>query len=250
MTLPPQEFATQPPAAPRRLAGRIALVTGASRGIGRAVAIAFGREGAELVIVGRTQGALEELDDILRAEGRHASLVVADLADGVVVDRIGAAIYARWGRLDVLVANAAELGVLGPLGHTEPAVFERIIAVNLIANWRLLRSCDPLLRASDAGRAIFVTSAVAPGRAYWGAYAVSKAGLEAMVRTYGEETAKTAVRANLIDPGPTRTRMRATAFPGEDPETLKPADDPRLMEAFIALALPACQHNGEIVQII
>ncbi|MFZ1415188.1 MAG: SDR family NAD(P)-dependent oxidoreductase [Defluviicoccus sp.] len=249
MTLPPQAFATQPPAAPGRLAGQIALVTGASRGIGRAVATAFGREGAELVIVGRTQGALEELDDLLRAEGRHASLVVADLADVAVVDRIGAAICARWGRLDVLVANAAELGVLGPLGHTEPSVFERVIAVNLIANWRLLRSCDPLLRASDAGRAIFVTSAVAPGRAYWGAYAVSKAGLEAMVRTYAEETAKTAVRANLIDPGPTRTRMRVHAFPGEDPETLKPADDPRLIEAFISLALPACRRSGEIVQV-
>lgn len=249
MTLPPQELAIQQPAAPRRLSGRIALVTGASRGIGRAVATAFSREGAELVIVGRTQGALEELDDMLRAEGRHASLVVADLADAAVVDRIGAAIFARWGRLDILVANAAELGVLGPLGHTEPSVFERVIAVNLVANWRLLRSCDPLLRASDAGRAIFVTSAAAPGRAYWGAYAVSKAGLEAMVRTYAEEAAKTAVRANLIDPGPTRTRMRAQAFPGEDPQTLKPADDPRLVEAFLALALPACQHNGELIQL-
>ena len=175
--------------------------------------------------------------------------MVGDLADGTLVDRIGAAIFARWGRLDVLVGNAATLGVLGPLGHTEPAVFERVIAVNLIANWRLLRSCDPLLRASDAGRAIFVTADVAPGRAYWGAYAASKAGLEAMIRTYAGEMAKTDVRANLIDPGPKRTRLRAAAFPGEDPEALKPADDPRLIEAFIALALPACQRNGEIVQI-
>jgi NAD(P)-dependent dehydrogenase (short-subunit alcohol dehydrogenase family) len=245
----PQATATPPPAVPGRLSGRIALVTGASRGIGRAVALAFGREGAELIVVARTQGALEELDDALRAEGRHASLVVADLADGALIDRIGAALYARWGRLDILVGNAATLGVLSPLGHAEPAVFERVIAVNLVANWRLLRSCDPLLRASDAGRAIFVTSGVAPGRAYWGAYAASKAALETMVRTYAEETAKTAVRANLIDPGPTRTRMRATAFPGEDAQALKPADDARLMEAFIALALPACRRSGDIVQL-
>ncbi len=249
MTTSTQTSDTQPPPASGLLGGRIALVTGASRGIGRAVALAFAREGAELIVVGRTQGALEELDDALRAEGRQASLVVGDLADGTLVDRIGAAIFARWGRLDVLVGNAATLGVLGPLGHTEPAVFERVIAVNLIANWRLLRSCDPLLRASDAGRAIFVTADVAPGRAYWGAYAASKAGLEAMIRTYAGEMAKTDVRANLIDPGPKRTRMRAAAFPGEDPEALKPADDPRLIEAFIALALPACQRNGEIVQI-
>jgi len=249
MTSTTQTSATQPPVASGLLGGRIALVTGASRGIGRAVALAFAREGAELIVVGRTQGALEELDDALRAEGRQASLVVGDLADGTLVDRIGAAIFARWGRLDVLVGNAATLGVLGPLGHTEPAVFERVITVNLIANWRLVRSCDPLLRASDAGRAIFVTSDVAPGRAYWGAYAASKAGLEAMIRTYAGEMAKTDVRANLIDPGPTRTQLRATAFPGEDPEALKPADDPRLIEAFIALALPACRRNGEIVQI-
>lgn len=249
MTSTTQTSATQPPVASGLLGGRIALVTGASRGIGRAVALAFAREGAELIVVGRTQGALEELDDALRAEGRQASLVVGDLADGTLVDRIGAAIFARWGRLDVLVGNAATLGVLGPLGHTEPAVFERVIAVNLIANWRLMRSCDPLLRASDAGRAIFVTSDVAPGRAYWGAYAASKAGLEAMIRTYAGEMAKTDVRANLIDPGPTRTRLRATAFPGEDSEALKPADDPRLIEAFVALALPSCRRNGEIVQI-
>lgn len=249
MTSSTQTSATQPPAASGLLRGRTALVTGASRGIGRAVALAFAREGAELIVVGRTQGALEELDDALRSEGRQASLVAGDLADGTLVDRIGAAIFARWGRLDVLVGNAATLGVLGPLGHTEPAVFERVIAVNLIANWRLLRSCDPLLRASDAGRAIFVTSDVAPGRAYWGAYAASKAGLEAMIRTYAGEMAKTDVRANLIDPGPTRTRLRATAFPGEDPEALKPADDPRLIEAFIALALPECRRNGEVVQL-
>lgn len=231
-----------------RLAGRVALITGASRGIGRAVALAFGHEGAELVVVARTQGALEELDDELRKEGRSASLVVGDLTDGALIDRIGAAIFSRWGRLDVLVGNAAELGVLGPLPHTEPAIFERVIAINLVANWRLLRSCDPLLRASIAGRAIFVTSSIEPYRAYWGAYAVSKAGLETLVRTYAEEMAKTAVRANLIDPGRTRTRMRASAFPGEDPLTLKPPDDPRLMEAFIALALPSCDRSGAIVR--
>ena len=229
-----------------RLAGRVALVTGASRGIGRAVAIRFAREGADLILAAKTQGALEEVDDEIRAMGRGATLVPADLTDYAVIDRMGAAVYERWGRLDVLVGNAGVLGVLSPLGHIPPETWENVIAVNVTANWRLIRGFDPLLRASDAGRAIFVTSGVSGGRAYWGAYAVGKAALETMVRTYAAEVGKTAVRANLINPGPTRTRMRAQAYPGEDPNTLKTPED--VAGLFVDLAVPACTINGEIVE--
>lgn len=231
-----------------RLAGRVALVTGAGRGIGRAVALRFAGEGADLVLVGQTQGALEEVDDAVRGLGRHAALVVGDLADFGMIDKLGAAVWERWGRLDVLVGNAAVLGTLTPVGHIEPQTWEQVIAVNLTANWRLLRSFDPLLRAAPAGRAIFVTCGVASGRGYWGGYAVSKAGLEALVRTYAHEIEHTPVCANIIDPGPTRTRMRATAFPGEDPLGLQAADDPALLEIFVALAEPACSRNGTLVR--
>jgi NAD(P)-dependent dehydrogenase (short-subunit alcohol dehydrogenase family) len=227
------------------LAGRVALVTGASHGIGRAVAERFGAEGAEVVLVGRTQGALEELDDAIRARGGRASLVPTDLTDAAVIDRMGAAVFERWGRLDVLVGNAGMLGTLTPVAHIDPAVWDQVIAINLTANFRLVRAFDPLLRASDAGRAIFVTSGVSAGRAYWGTYAVSKGGLETLVRTYAQEVAKTPVRVNLINPGPTRTRMRAAAYPGEDPQTLKPPE--ALTDAFLALAVPRCEKNGETI---
>jgi NAD(P)-dependent dehydrogenase (short-subunit alcohol dehydrogenase family) len=232
-----------------RLTGRVALVTGASRGIGRAVALRFAREGAELVLVGRTQGALEEVDDEVSRLGGTASLVPADLTDFALIDRMGAAVYGRWGRLDVLVGNAGVLGTLSPLGHIDLKTWDEVIAVNLTANWRLIRSFDPLLRASDAGRAIFVTSGVARGRAYWGAYAVSKGALETLARTWAHELANTKVRVNLINPGATRTRMRAAAYPGEDPLSRKPADDPALLEAFVSLAEPACLLNGELVEL-
>jgi NAD(P)-dependent dehydrogenase (short-subunit alcohol dehydrogenase family) len=232
-----------------RLTGRVALVTGASHGIGRAVALRYAGEGAALVLVGRTQGALEEVDDEVRKLGGRASLVPADLADFAVIDRMGAAVYERWRRLDVLVGNAGVLGVLSPLGHIDPKIWDEVIAVNLTANWRLIRSVDPLLRASDAGRAIFVTSGVAQGRAYWGGYAVSKGALETLARTYAHECANTQVRVNLVNPGPTRTRMRAAAYPGEDPRTRKPAGDPALLEAFVSLAEPACDKNGQLITV-
>ncbi len=232
-----------------RLAGRVALVTGAGHGIGRAVSLRYAAEGADLVLVGRTQGALEEVDDAVRAMGRHAALVVADLRNFAVIDQMGAAVWERWKHLDVLVGNAAVLGTLTPVGHIAPETWDEVLAVNLTANWRLLRSFDPLLRAAPAGRAIFVSSAVAAGRGYWGGHAASKAALEALVRTYAQEVGHTAVRANIINPGATRTRMRATAFPGEDPSSLKPADDPALLEAFVALAEPACNRNGELVHV-
>jgi len=245
----PRQAEDAQPAEPAagRLAGRIALVTGASRGIGRAVAERFAAEGAELILVGRTQGALEEVDDAIRAAGGRASLVPGDLTEPGIIERMGAAVFERWGRLDVLVGNAAVLGTLTPVPHIDPAVWDQVLGVNLTANFRLIRAFDPLLRAADAGRAVFLTSGVSGGRAYWGTYAVSKAALEALVRTYAEEVAKTGVRVNLVNPGATRTRMRATAYPGEDPQALKPPE--AVADAILALALPNCERNGELVSL-
>ncbi len=229
-----------------RLEGRIALITGASRGIGAAVAKRFAREGAHLVLVARTVGGLEEVDDAVRTEGGSATCAPFDLLDYPAIDRLGALLAERHGRLDVLVGNAAMLGGLRPMGHYPPAEWERVLALNLTANWRLIRSFDALLRASDAGRAIFVTSGVARGVfPYWGAYAASKAALESMVQTYAAEVQKTNVRVNLLDPGVVRTAMRAEAMPGEDPMTLPHPDD--IAGAFVGLAEPACRRNGEVV---
>lgn len=231
----------------KRLEGRIALVTGASRGIGRAVAKRYAAEGATVIAVARTQGALEELDDEVRADGgTPLVLVPQDLRKGDDLDRMGLALYERFKKLDVMVANAGVLGVLGPITHLKPKDWDDVIATNLTAQWRLLRSLDPLLRQSDSGRAIFVTSSVArEARAYWSAYAVSKAGLEMMARIYAEETSNTAVRANIYDPGRTRTRMRAQAFPGEDENTLPPAESHG--DAFVTLAAADCTLHGAIV---
>ncbi len=230
----------------RRLEERIALITGASRGIGAAVARRFAAEGAHLVLVARTVGGLEEVDDTVKTVGGTATLVPLDLSDGEAIDRLGAAIYERFGRLDVLVANAGTLGVLSPVGHIDPPVWEDTIRINLTANYRLIRSLDPLLRRSEAGRAIFVTSgAVRSLRPYWAAYATSKAGLEALATIYAREVEKTTVRVNMVDPGPTRTAMRAKAFPGEDPGTLRSPDE--ITQVFVDLAAADCNRNGEIV---
>lgn len=230
------------------LAGRIALVTGASRGIGRAVAKRFAQEGADLILTARTVGALEELDDEIRAiNGKTSLLVPLDLKTFDAIDQLGAGLYERFGKLDVLVGNAGVLGQMSPLTHTEPKFWQEAIDVNLTANWRLIRSLDPLLRQSEAGRAIFVTSAAARGpRAYWGAYAVSKAALEMLVGIYAQESQQGKVRANLIDPGRTRTRMRASAYPGEDPNSL-PAPE-SITDAFVRLARADFTGNGEIVK--
>ncbi len=229
-----------------KLKGRIALITGASRGLGAAAAVAFAREGAHCVLVARTVGGLEAIDDRIKAIGGTATLVPLDVTDGPGIDRLGAAIHERFGKLDVLLGNAALLGVLSPVGHIEPKTFDEVMAVNVTANWRLIRSFDPLLRASDAGRAIFVTSGasrrVIP---YWGAYATSKAALDMLVGIYAAEVAHTAVRVNLYNPGPMRTAMRKQAFPGEDQDTL--ATPEAHAENLIQLALPSCTMNGEWV---
>jgi NAD(P)-dependent dehydrogenase (short-subunit alcohol dehydrogenase family) len=227
------------------LAGRYALVTGATRGIGRAVAVAMAKAGAHVIATGRTAGALEEVDDEIKAAGGTASLITLNLKHGEKVDALGPSLYERFGRLDALIGNAGVLGPLSPLGHIPTAEFDDVLAINLTANWRLIRTLDPLLRRSDAGRAIFVTSGAAQARnAYWGPYAVSKAGLEALVKTYAHEVANTAVRVNLVNPGPIRTRMRGKAFPGEDPMTLKTPDD--IAPLFVQLALPSHTENGRI----
>ncbi|HEX9488711.1 MAG TPA: SDR family NAD(P)-dependent oxidoreductase [Stellaceae bacterium] len=231
----------------QRLAGRLALITGASRGIGAAVAKRFAAEGAQVILVARTAGALEELDDEIRAAGSAATLLPLDLRDFDKIDQMGAALYERFGRLDVLVGNAGVLGSLSPLGHFEPKVWGEVMDVNLTANWRLVRALDPLLRLSQAGRAIFTTCAASRDAVpYWGAYAASKAALETMVRIYAGEVAKTNLKVNLVDPGIVRTNLRAHGFPGEDRARLKAPED--VTEPFLRAAVADCPHNGEILR--
>lgn len=226
------------------LKGRVALITGASRGIGEAVAKAYARVGAHVVLTARNTRALESLDDQIRGEGGTATLIPLDLLDFAKVDTLGPALAEKFGRLDIFVGNAGMLGTLGPLGHTDAKEWDQVVGLNLTANFRLIRTLDPLLRASDAGRVIFVSSSAAEGyRAYWGAYAATKAALESLARTYKSETEQTSIRVNIVDPGKTRTKMRAAAFPGEKPETLKTPDD--ITGVFLDLAMPGCSRNGE-----
>ncbi len=229
-----------------RLAGRVAVITGASRGIGRAVARAIAAEGAHVVLLARTVGGLEEVDDEIRTAGGHATLVPIDLAELDRLDPLGPQLFQRFGRVDILVGNAGLLGTLGPLSHHDPALWERVLRVNVSANWRLIRTLEPLLRRSDAGRAVFVTSGAATNiQAYWGAYATSKAALDAMVRAWAAEMAETTVRVNLLSPGPIRSSMRAEAFPGEDPATLRAPEE--IAGLFVDLVSPSCTRNGELV---
>ena len=232
---------------PQPLAGRIALITGASRGIGYATGIALARAGAHVVAVARTVGGLEELDDAVRAAGSAATLVPLDMRDYDGLYRLAAALNERHGRLDALVGNAAIAGVPSPLDHIEPKAWDEAFAVNVTANWHLIRAMDPLLRRSDAGRAVFVTSRASTlARAYWAPYSVSKAALDVLARTYAAETSSTAVRVNLFDPGATRTRMRAMVMPGEDPMTLPtPAE---VAEQIVGLCLPGFAETGKLYE--
>ena len=230
----------------KRLEGRVALITGASHGIGRAVAKRFAAAGATVIALGRNVGALEELDDEIRADGGKLVLLPMDLTMYEKIDAMGASIYERFGKLDIVVGNAGLLGELAPVGHIDTQVFENTYATNVTANFRLIRSVDKLLRLSDAGRAIFVTSnASSKGRAFWGLYASTKAALESLVLSYAQELEETPVRVNLINPGRIRTKMRAEAYPGENPETLPTAES--ITDVFVDLAAADCTRHAEVV---
>ena len=228
------------------LFGKIILLTGASRGIGRAAAIACAKEGAELIITGRTVGALEEVDDQIRKLGSKSTIVELDSKDLPAIPRLAKAIHEKWGRLDGFVANARQLGQMSPMPHIEPDAWDETILVNLTSVWHQIRNFDLLLRAAPSARVVLMSSAAALGpRAYWGAYAVSKAGIEAMGRAWAAESEKTKIKINMIDPGGTRTGMRAAAFPGEDPLTLPTPED--ISPTFVALMRDDCPHNGELI---
>ena len=228
-----------------RLEQRVALVTGASRGLGASAAVALAREGAHIIATARTEGGLSELDDAIKEVGGSATLVPLDIRDFDAIDRLGAAIFERWKRLDILVGNAGVLGKLTPMAHVDQKMWDEVMAVNVTANYRLIRSMDVLLRQSDAGRAVFVTSGLANKCwAYWGPYSISKAALEAMVKTYAAETATTTLKANCFSPGATRTGMRAKAMPGEDPMSLPHPDD--VAAQIVPMCEPAFNDNGGV----
>ena len=229
------------------LANSIALITGASRGIGAATSVELARLGAHVVITARTQGGLEETDDAIRAIGGSATLLPLDLAEGTQVDAIGPSLHQRFGRLDILVHNAGALGRLTPVAHILPNDWADALEVNLNATWHLIRTCDPLLRNAEAGRAVFVTDARARApKAYWGAYGATKAAMEHLVLTWADEVRTARLRVNLFDPGPTATRLRANAMPGEDPRTVtRPA---QVATALAALCVPAEMRHGELIR--
>jgi len=230
-------------------AARLALVTGASRGLGRAAALGLAAAGAHVILIARTVGGLEDVDDEIQKAGGSATLVPLDLRDGAALDRLGASIYERWGKLDAIFGNAGVLGALTPITHLEPKLFRELLDVNVTANWRLIRSLHPLLQASDAGRVLFVTSGAARRHTpFWGGYAMSKAALETIALTYAAECATGQVKVNLLSPGPLRTRMRAKGFPGEDPESLRLPE--AVVPAILELLSPDCTRNGELVRAV
>ncbi len=230
------------------LSGRVALVTGASRGIGYFLAKQMAAAGAHVVAIARTVGGLEELDDEIKAAGGAVTLVPLDLSDMAGIDRLGSAINDRWGKLDILAANAGVLGTISPIGHVEAKTFDKVMTINVTSTWRLIRSVDPLLRNSDAGRAIVLSSGAAhSARAYWGPYAASKAAVEALVRSWADETRNMPLRVNAVNPGATRTAMRAQAMPGEDPKTLPHPSD--VAATIMKLAGPSVTETGLIFDV-
>jgi NAD(P)-dependent dehydrogenase (short-subunit alcohol dehydrogenase family) len=223
----------------------LTLITGASRGLGRALALELAKTGAHIIALARTVGALEELDDAIREAGGTATLVPANVTDFDALDRLGASIYERWGKLDILIGNAGLLGPITPINHLDVKSWDQVMATNVTANWRLIRAMDPLLRLSEHGRAVFMSSSAAHRcKAYWGSYNVSKAALEALVKTYAAETLTTSIRTMLVNPGPMRTNMRRAAYPGEDQEALLTPEviAPRIMP----LLSPMWQASGEV----
>ncbi len=230
------------------LTGRLALVTGASRGIGYFLSLELAKRGAHVIAVARTVGGLEELDDDIRKAGGAATLVPLDITDMAAIDRLGGSIHERWGKLDIMVANAGVLGVISPIGHVEAKTFDKVMNVNVTSVWRLIRSTDPLLRLSDAVRAILLSSGAAHScRAFWGPYAASKAAVEVLARCWAEEAKQTKLRVNSVNPGATRTAMRAQAMPGEDPETLPTPQS--VAEKIVRLADPALDVTGKLFDV-
>lgn len=233
---------------PQGLSGKVALITGASRGIGLAVAEVFAKAGAKIILLSKNQHTLEKIDDQFKSQGFNPTLLPFDLEKGDQIDALTQAIYDRFGKLDILVGNAAVLGTLTPLTHIEIGEWDKVLKINLTANWRIIRALDPLLRLSSAGRAIFLTSSVANQvRPYWGTYAISKAALEMMVKIYAAETSMTKIRVNLVNPGPTKTDMRKSAFPGENSQLLKTPKD--IAPAFLALVEENCKTHGELIDL-
>ncbi|MBB2700618.1 SDR family NAD(P)-dependent oxidoreductase [Rhizobium phaseoli] len=227
------------------LEGKIALVTGASRGIGYFTALELAKAGAHVIACARTVGGLEDLDDAIKAVGGSATLVPFDLADMNAIDALGGSIFERWGKLDILVANAGVLGVISPIGHIEAKVFEKVMTINVTATWRLIRSVDPLLARSDAGRAVILSSGAAHKcRPFWSAYSASKAAVEALARTWAGETQSTPLRITSVDPGATRTAMRAQAVPGEDPQTLPHPSE--VAKTILPLLGPGVTETGKL----
>lgn len=227
------------------LKDKIAVVTGASRGIGYHAAIALAEAGAHVIAVAKTTGGLEELDDAIKAIGGTCTLVPMDLQDFDAIDRLGAAINDKWGKLDILLANAGILGGLSPLGHIDPKTFDKVMAINVTANWRLIRSLDPLLQKSDAGRAIFLSSGSPHScKPFWGSYAVSKAAVEALARVYASENSNSKLNVNIVNPGAVHSAMRAEAMPGEDPNSI--TQPSQLTGMFVMLASDTCYENGKI----
>lgn len=229
------------------LTGRIALITGASKGIGAAVAKAYAKAGAHVILVARNKSGLEKIDDEIHEAGGKATLLPLDLMKLDEIDKLGPSIYERFGRLDIFVGNAGLLGTLGPLAQISNREFQHVLDTNVSANFRLIKTLDPLLQASDAGRAIFVSTgaSVVKGRAYWGTYSLSKAALESMAHVYAAENEKTNLRINVINPGGVRTDMRASAKPGEDPMSLPAPED--ITDVFLELTSPECKKHGEVV---